>query len=91
MNAQHYTEKILSKFLLLCVDMLKAPPPPPPREERLFFSNTIPPHTANVTKNYLPEKNCSSLDWPPCSPDLKLIEISGGGKEKNGFRSTKNS
>ena len=36
-----------------------------------------------MTKNYLPEKNISLLEWPPYSPDLNPIEnVRGRIKKK---------
>ena len=64
MNAQHYTEETLPNFLLPSVDVLNHP-----RKTFVFQQDNATPHTANMTKNYLREKNI------PCSigPHIALI------------------
>ena len=55
----------------------------------IWMHDNAPPHVAMKTKEYLEWKGITSMEWPPMSPDLNLIENVWSLLQKEVYKSKK--
>ena len=68
MDSSHHVEKTMPNFLIPSIEKY------PFGERFVFPHNNAPPHTNQISKIWLQQKNIQTIDWPPYSPDLNPIE-----------------